>query len=295
MTEQDTRTAPAGDLPEDQSGTAPGQWKTLREIADEIGTGKMNVYRYAKTAGLEGVTLPGAGNGQKRFYDVTAQMTIKQHFENKTVTTVTGRPLHEALQYNGEPLHKPLQKPGEPLQSNGQTATGCNGSDDQLEELHRLRQEVESLTADRDRLRDQLDDATADRETLIKQVNQMRGEITGHAAEVKRLVDQLDQLRQDHREELDRIQAGHAAELDRLRTDHRQQLDDLRAQLEEVKHDLTEERQHSRDTAERLAQLADQAQRLQLAQMQPPAALPEDITPQDKPPTLWQRIFGKKG
>lgn len=284
MTEQDTRTAPAGDLPEDQSGTAPGQWKTLREIADEIGTGKMNVYRYAKTAGLEGVTLPGAGNGQKRFYDVTAQTAIKQHFESKTATTVTGRPLQE-----------PLQKPGEPLQSNGQTATGCNGSDDQLEELHRLRQEVESLTADRDRLRDQLDDAAADRETLIRQVNQMRGEITGHAAEVKRLVDQLDQLRQDHREELDRIQAGHAAELDRLRTDHRQRLDDLRAQLEEVKHDLTEERQHSRDTAERLAQLADQAQRLQLAQMQPPAALPEEITPQDKPPTLWQRIFGKKG
>ena len=276
MTEQDRA--------DTQSGAAPGQWKTLREIADEIGTGKMNVYRYARAAGLEGVTLPGAGNGQKRFYDVTAQTAIKQHFESKTATTVTS-----------EPLHKPLQKPGEPLQSNGQTATGCNGSDDQLEELHRLRQEVESLTADRDALRDQLDDAAADRETLIRQVNQMRGEITGHAAEVKRLVDQLDQLRQDHREELDRIQAGHAAELDRLRTDHRQRLDDLRAQLEEVKHDLTEERQHSRDTAERLAQLADQAQRLQLAQMQPPAALPEEITPQDKPPTLWQRIFGKKG
>jgi myosin heavy subunit len=258
------------DRADPQSGAAPEQWKTLREIADEIGTGKMNVYRYARAAGLEGVTLPGAGNGQKRFYDVTAQMAIKQHFENKTVTTVTGRPLHEALHCNGEPL-----------QSNGQTATGCNGSDDQLEELHRLRQEVESLTADR--------------EALIKQVNQMRGEITGHAAEVKRLVDQLDQLRQDHRQELDRIQTGHAAELDRLRTDHRQQLDDLRAQLDEVKHDLTEERQHSRDTAERLAQLADQAQRLQLAQMQPPAALPEEITPQDKPPTLWQRIFGKKG
>lgn len=281
MTEQDTRTAPAGD----QSGTAPGQWKTLREIADEIGTGKMNVYRYAKTAGLEGVTLPGAGNGQKRFYDVTAQTAIKQHFENKTVTAVTGRPLHETLQCNGEPLHKPLQKPGELLQSNGQTATGCNGSDDQLEELHRLRREVESLTADRDRLRDQLDDATADRETLIKQVNQMRGEITGHAAEVKRLVDQLDQLRQDHREELDRIQAL-----------YQKQLDDLTAERDQLRHDLTEERQHGRATADTLAQLADQAQRLQLAQMQPPAALPEDLTerPQDKPPTLWQRIFGKK-
>ena len=274
MQQNQSGTAPEG-LPEDQSGTAPGQWKTLREIADEIGTGKMNVYRYAKTAGLEGVTLPGAGNGQKRFYDVTAQMAIKQHFENKTVTTVTGRPLHEALQCNGEPL----QKPGEPLQSNGQTATGCNGSDDQLEELHRLRQEVESLTADRDALRDQLDDATADRETLIKQVNQMRGEITGHAAEVKRLVDQLDQLRQDHREELDRIQAGHAAEVKRLE----KQIDDMRAQL---------------DT---LAQLTQNAQTLHAAQLQKEerkaietAATPEEITPQDKPPTLWQRIFGRK-
>lgn len=286
MTEQDRA--------DTQSGTAPGQWKTLREIADEIGTGKMNVYRYAKTAGLEGVTLPGAGNGQKRFYDVTAQMAIKQHFENKTVTAVTGRPLYEALQCNGEALQKPLQ-------SNGQTATGCNGSGDPSGELHRLRQEVESLTADRDALRDQLDDAAADRETLIRQVNQRRGEITGHAAEVKRLVDQLDQLRQDHREELDRIQSGNAAELDRLREDHRQRLDDLRrdltesrAQLDKLRQELTEERQHSRAQSDTLAQLADQAQRLQLAQMQPPAALPEEITPQEKPPTLWQRIFGKK-
>ena len=182
MTEQDRA--------DTQSGTAPGQWKTLREIADEIGTGKMNVYRYARAAGLEGVTLPGAGNGQKRFYDVTAQTAIKQHFESKTATTVTSEPLHEALQCNGEALQKPLQ-------SNGQTATGCNGSGDPSGELHRLRQEVESLTADRDALRDQLDDATADRETLIKQVNQMRGEITGHAAEAKRLAVTLDQYADD--------------------------------------------------------------------------------------------------
>jgi AcrR family transcriptional regulator len=282
MTEQDTR-------------AAPGQWKTLREIADEIGTGKMNVYRYAKTAGLEGVTLPGAGNGQKRFYDVTAQMAIKQHFENKTVTTVTGRPLHEALQCNGEPL----QKPDEPLQSNGQTATGCNGSDNQLEELHRLRQEVESLTADRDRLRDQLRQIQADH---AGQLERMQGafvdELTAltdrlnadHRQELDRLREdhrqqlddlraQLDQLRQDHREELDRIQAGHAAEVKRLE----KQIDDMRAQL---------------DT---LAQLTQNAQTLHAAQLQKEerkaietAATPEEITPQDKPPTLWQRIFGKK-
>lgn len=288
MTEQDTRTAPAGD----QSGTAPGQWKTLREIADEIGTGKMNVYRYAKTAGLEGVTLPGAGNGQKRFYDVTAQMAIKQHFENKTVTTVTSRPLHEALQCNGEPLQ-------EPLQSNGKTVTGRNGSGDPSGELYHLRQQLEDVTADRDALRDQLRQIQADH---AGQLERMQGAFvdeltaltdrlnadhrreldrlrTDHRQQLDDLRAQLDQLRQDHREELDRIQAGHAAEVKRLE----KQIDDMRAQL---------------DT---LAQLTQNAQTLHAAQLQKEerkavetAALPEEITPQDKPPTLWQRIFGKK-
>ena len=268
MQQNQSGTAPEG-LPEDQSGTAPGQWKTLREIADEIGTGKMNVYRYARAAGLEGVTLPGAGNGQKRFYDVTAQTAIKQHFESKTATTVTDKPLHEALQCNGEPLQ-------EPLQSNGKTVTGCNGFGDPSGELYHLRQQLEDVTADRDALRDQLRQIQAD-----------------HAGQLERMqgafVDELTAL-------TDRLNADHRQELDRLREDHRQQLDDLRAQLDQLRQDLTEERQHGRATADTLAQLADQAQRLQLAQMQPPAALPEDLTerPQEKPPTLWQRLFGKK-
>lgn len=285
MTEQDRA--------DTQSGTAPGQWKTLREIADEIGTGKMNVYRYARAAGLEGVTLPGAGNGQKRFYDVTAQTAIKQHFESKTATTVTGRPLHEALQRNGEPLR-------EPLQSNGKTVTGCNGSGDPSGELYHLRQQLEDVTADRDALRDQLRQIQADH---AGQLERMQGafvdELTAltdrlnadHRQELDRLREdhrqqlddlraQLDQLRQDHREELDRIQAGHAVEVKRLE----KQIDDMRAQL---------------DT---LAQLTQNAQTLHAAQLQKEerkaietAAAPEEITPQDKPPTLWQRIFGKKG
>jgi uncharacterized protein involved in exopolysaccharide biosynthesis len=105
-----------------------------------------------------------------------------------------------------------------------------------------------------------------------------------HRQELDRLREdhrqQLDQLRQDHREELDRIQAGHAVEVKRLE----KQIDDMRAQL---------------DT---LAQLTQNAQTLHAAQLQKEerkaietAAAPEEITPQDKPPTLWQRIFGKKG
>lgn len=152
-----------------------------------------------------------------------------------------------------------------------------------------LTTEVDRLTQERDHLRQQLEDVTADRDALRDQLRQIQADHAG----------QLERMQGRFAEELtaltDRLNADHRQELDRLRTDHRQQLDDLRAQLEEVKHDLTEERQHSRDTAERLAQLADQAQRLQLAQMQPPAALPEEITPQDKPPALWKRIFGKKG
>lgn len=260
MTEQDTRSAPAG--------------KTAKQIADELGIDKSTVFRYCRSALLQPISTTPGRNGAK-YYDATAEKAIKDHFEQSRARFAAGRTI--ARNSAESSTHQCIAPPAD--------AAPVRNS---------ALQQLEKIAVERDHLRQQLDDAAADRETLIKQVNQMRGEITGRAAEVKRLVDQLDQLRQDHRQELDRIQAGHAAELDRLRTDHWQQLDDLRAQLDEVKHDLTEERQHSRDTAERLAQLADQAQRLQLAQMQPPAALPEEITPQDKPPTLWQRLFGKK-
>ena len=248
-------------LPEDQSAG-----HTLREIADAIGVDKSTVFRYVQRCGIAPID---ATQRCKRF-DATAENAIVEHFATmrNDPTTMRGR---LAMMRN----------------SSGNDA----GNDAQG--LQRCSATTPDSSPELDAIRAELDQVTADRETLIQQLNQMRGEITGHAAEVKRLLDQLDQLRQDHRQELDRIQAGHAAELDRMQEAHRQQLDDLRAQLEEVKRDLTEERQHSRAQSDTLAQLADQAQRLQLAQMQPPAALPEEITPQNKP-TLWQRIFGKK-
>lgn len=176
-----------------------------------------------------------------------------------------------------------------------------------------LTTEVDRLTQERDHLRQQLEDVTADRDALRDQLRQIQADHAGqlermqgrfaeeltaltdrlnadHRLELDRLREdhrqqlddlraQLDQLRQDHRQELDRIQAGHAAEVKRLE----KQIDDMRAQL---------------DT---LAQLTQNAQTLHAAQLQKEerkaietAATPEEITPQDKPPTLWKRIFGKK-
>lgn len=97
---------------------------------------------------------------------------------------------------------------------------------------------------------------------------------------------QIDQLRKHHAEELDRLQDAHKQEVVAMRST----IDSLTADRERLLKELTEERQHSRDTTEKLVQLADQAQRLQLAAMQPPAQI-EDSKAK---PSLWKRLFGKK-
>lgn len=275
MTEQDERTAPQG--------------KTAKQIADELGIDKSTVFRYCRSALLQPIATTPGRNGAK-YYDATAEKAIKDHFEQSRARFSAGRTI--ARNSAEDSAHQCNAPPAG-------AAPVRNSALQQLEDVtadrDKLRQEVESLTADRDRLRQQFEDAAADRETLIKQVNRLRGDLIGRESETKRLVMQHEQLREDHREELAAVRREHAAELDRMKEQHRQQLDDLRQQLEQLRHDLTEERQHSRAQSDTLAQLADQAQRLQLAQMQPPAALPEEITPQDKPTTFWQRIFGKKG
>lgn len=267
---------------EQDTGTAERpQGKTAKQIADELGIDKSTVFRYCRSALLQPIATTPGRNGTK-YYDATAEKAIKDHFEQSRARFSAGRTI--ARNSAEDRAHQCIAPPTD-------AAPVRNSALQQLEDVtadrDKLRQEVESLTTDRDRLRQQLEDAAADRETLIKQLNQMRGELMGRESETKRLAVQFEQLREDHREELAAVRRGHAAELDRIQETHRQQLDDLRTQLEEVKHDLTEERQHSRDTAERLAQLADQAQRLQLAQMQPPAQIPE------RKPTLWARLFGK--
>ena len=130
-----------------------------------------------------------------------------------------------------------------------------------------LRQQLEALTEalteERDRLREWLEDQSA-----------------AHAAQLER----IQTAAADERRELT---AGHRQELDAIRAEHAAQLDQLRAELDDLRRELTEERRHSRAQSDTLAQLADQAQRLQLAQMQPPAQIPE------RKPSLLARLFGK--
>lgn len=69
-------------------------------------------------------------------------------------------------------------------------------------------------------------------------------------------------------------------------------------QIEELTTELIKERAHSREQSERMAVLADQAQKLQLAQMKPQltdgGADPQAETPPQKKPSLFYRLFGKE-
>lgn len=75
----------------------------------------------------------------------------------------------------------------------------------------------------------------------------------------------------------------------------------LRKQVEQLQAELLVERQHSRELAEKIAVLADQAQKLQIAQMSsqlnatdpdPAASEPEQALHQSK--NWWNRFFGGK-
>lgn len=64
-------------------------------------------------------------------------------------------------------------------------------------------------------------------------------------------------------------------------------------QIEELQKELSKEREHTREQSERIAVLADQAQKLQLAQMKPQLTDGE-LEPQPDKQGLFKRIFGKQ-
>lgn len=73
------------------------------------------------------------------------------------------------------------------------------------------------------------------------------------------------------------------------------EVDFLRKQVEQLQAELSKERQHSRELAEKIVVLADQAQQLQLAQMSPQSALPDTepapLPAQPQRKSWWNRIF----
>lgn len=86
------------------------------------------------------------------------------------------------------------------------------------------------------------------------------------------------------------------------------EVDFWREQVAQLQAEISKERQHSRELAERVAELAekvvvltDQAQKLQLAQMSPKLiedgnttepAVPDSPSQSKKPKSFWSRIFG---
>ena len=82
--------------------------------------------------------------------------------------------------------------------------------------------------------------------------------------------------------------------IETLLTTHQKELESRDEQIRQLQSELAIERQHNHELSDKLAQLADQAQQLQLIQMQPPALpVPEEEMP-DKKQGFWKRIFGKK-
>lgn len=78
------------------------------------------------------------------------------------------------------------------------------------------------------------------------------------------------------------------------------QIEEMQQQAVQLHEELAEERRNSREQAEKLAVLADQAQRLQLAQMHPELTAGGEAEAQDEPEAtpepmgLFQRLFRRK-
>lgn len=72
----------------------------------------------------------------------------------------------------------------------------------------------------------------------------------------------------------------------------------LRKQVEQLQAELSAERQHSRELAEKIVVLADQSQKLQLAQMSQQlmdnGSGAADAAKPERSKSWWSRIFGKR-
>lgn len=154
-------------------------------------------------------------------------------------------------------------------------------------DVNQLTAEVDRLTREVDRLTRQVDTLKKERDKAIDELKSVGIESLSFKRRVNQLTQVVDTERQNHAEARETVSTLQKI-IDTMTAAHTAEVQRLTAELDQLRHDLNEERQHSRAQSDTLAQLADQAQRLQLAQMQPPALLDQ------KPPNLWQRIFGKR-
>ena len=252
--------------------------RTLKQIADDLGLDKSTVFRYAKSAGIMPQDTNADGTAPRngvQYYDATAETAIKQHFEKKSIATqrrntVATDAIPENARATMLAMVQNLKRNIADLEKQHEADT------ERIAEL--AKQNADAIL--------QCNDAHAAEVERIRAEH--KEEVQRAQAHIDSLTAEKDKLREDHKAELDQLRADHKAELDRMQAAYKDEAQRMQDLISSLQAQLDIERQHSREQSDRLAQLADQAQRLQLAQMQPPAQI------EQKPPNFWQRLFGKK-
>ena len=263
------------------TGSRQPDGKTLREIAEEIGVDKTTVFRFVKSAGIAAMQRPATlqRNAAQRF-DATAETAIKQHFAQTLQRSATLRNVATATPCNAD-------------------AIPCNDAAQYLATLERALEDA------RDDHRGELDRIRADHAAALDAIEQKHSaeldDLRQQLEQLRRVCDRLRQERDDGRQDCEQLRDDlrqAAAERDALRI----LLEKAETTAEQLRRDVTEERQRCGELSNQLAQLAadahrltDQAQRLQLAAMQPPAMIGDGSTAAQQRPSLWARLFKRKG
>lgn len=203
-----------------------------------------------------------------------------------------------------EALRKAVFAPNCPeLSKSGQNCPDT--LDTQADTLDTLQKDLAAATDERDTLRRQLDTLRADHAAELDAIEQKHSaeldDLRQQLEQLRRVCDRLRQERDDGRQDCEQLRDDlrqAAAERDALRI----LLEKAETTAEQLRQDVTEERQRCGELSNQLAQLAadahrltDQAQRLQLAAMQPPAMIGDGSTAAEQRPSLWARIFKRKG
>lgn len=88
--------------------------------------------------------------------------------------------------------------------------------------------------------------------------------------------------------------SGHVFSDNKLYEILKEELKEKNKQIEKLQDELEKERQYSRDQFEKIAILADQAQRLHLAEIAQSDTSIEEVENVEEKPSLWKRIFKNK-
>ena len=232
--------------------------KTLKQIADELGEPKYRLYRFLKQENISATYQ----EGNKMYYDEEVEEIIKSNFplqeSEKTLQadSATIQESEKTLQVDSATM----QEPEKTLQANFVT----------MQEPEKTLQ-ANSVTMQEPKKTLQVDSVTMQENFATLQSTFHEMAATFHEST-------------EHNHQI----------IETLLTTHQKELESRDEQIRQLQSELAIERQHNHELSDKLAQLADQAQQLQLIQMQPPAMPVPDEEPPKQKPSFWKRIFGRK-